>query len=697
MGLERLSSVFNNLEENRRDDTVSDNLFNHTFGSNYAHEDIIEITPIVNAQSPSPLMAIMGTEDTIVNGHSPDSIRVNYQGSLLQTNVDISTQMKKYDLTSEVNLQNRNSVEIRSNRVNVSDITGKQLGDGNFTLESIYDPTHGGNYSERRPTYEGEAGGLLSDLLLHTAGKDIGSTTHLNIRSTKGYGGRFGNFSKVNEPYIVKPIGAVGRNEKASGYDRDFIPYNAAKDDASRLVNYYLSPDGLAFIAKENITNIAVGDGLTLGEPFRSIMLPPLPVPMTGLLNFYQQRAQENFPQIGGFDAFKKSIPTFVNSRSNLSNRKPGRKNYSDMVNTLTPVTLKLQGDIPKEFIHQQKNPLEKLLGVYDGIDFRFEKDQDKRAMSSEESTGLQKGSAAGKWTGKTIGNMFLGTVDFVGKALHGAKELAVKTTIDALGPLVSVPHLKNPTQKFLDLNPAGSAGITIPGAGPDGSDLKIGGGMTRYDDVVSKADISKQPLEESTVGKPEAGDFYLRINDLRNGQFMYFRGYVTGITENVTPSWNPVTYIGRSEDVWTYSKAERDLSFNLRLAPQNLTEFTMMYKKINKLTSLAYPKYLPEAKGALRMQGPFTELYLAHIGSRTVGQFGYIKSLTYTVNEQGDWDVISNRARVIDVAISYQILGRRPPSYNTKFYTPATVAEIDQYEYPDAYLEDGNPGEMFA
>ena len=39
-------------------------------------------------------------------------------------------------------------------------------------------------------------------------------------------------------------------------------------------------------------------------------------------------------------------------------------------------------------------------------------------------------------------------------------------------------------------------------------------------------------------------------------------------------------------------------------------------------------------------MQPPFTEIYMAHIGSRTVGQFGYIKSLTYTVNEQGDWDV---------------------------------------------------------
>ena len=90
MGLERLSSVFNNLEENQRDDTVSDNLFNHTFGTNYAHEDIIEITPITNAQSPSPLMAIagIGSEgDTIVNGHSRGKIRVNYQGGLLQNNI----------------------------------------------------------------------------------------------------------------------------------------------------------------------------------------------------------------------------------------------------------------------------------------------------------------------------------------------------------------------------------------------------------------------------------------------------------------------------------------------------------------------------------------------------------------------------------------------------------------------------------
>ena len=49
-------------------------------------------------------------------------------------------------------------------------------------------------------------------------------------------------------------------------------------------------------------------------------------------------------------------------------------------------------------------------------------------------------------------------------------------------------------------------------------------------------------------------------------------------------------------------------------------------------------------------MQPPFTELYMAHIGSKAIGQFGYIKSLTYTVNDQGDWDTLTNLSRLIDV-----------------------------------------------
>jgi len=94
------------------------------------------------------------------------------------------------------------------------------------------------------------------------------------------------------------------------------------------------------------------------------------------------------------------------------------------------------------------------------------------------------------------------------------------------------------------------------------------------------------------------------------------------------------------------------------------------MYKKLEHLTSLAYPEYMDD-KGLTRMKPPFTELFMAHIGTRKKGQFGFIKSITYNVNEQGDWDSERMLPRLFDIAISYQILSKRPPSLRDdhKFY----------------------------
>ena len=108
------------------------------------------------------------------------------------------------------------------------------------------------------------------------------------------------------EPHIVHPIGFSSSNAKKRGYDRDGLPLRAAGEDVSRLLNYYLSADGIQFILKENVTNLAVGDGITLGEGVdRFLMLPPLPVPMISFLNVYQQRMQLNFPDLPAFQAVR--------------------------------------------------------------------------------------------------------------------------------------------------------------------------------------------------------------------------------------------------------------------------------------------------------------------------------------------------------------------------------------------------------
>ena len=251
MSLKNLENIFKNREtefpnwkhnisDNINDDSVSDNLFNHTFGTNYTHEDIIKIYSIGNEQSPSPLMAIAGigdTGDTIVSGHSRGKIRVNYQGGLLQNNIDIM-QNENYPYSELIMA------------IPKPDLTLKNLGNTKYKIDSLYDQTHGANTPEREPF--GEPGRLSSDLLLHTS-TGIGDTSNLNIRKNKGsYGGRGG------EPHIVHPIGFSSSNERKRGYDRDGIPLKAAGEDASRLLNYYLSADGIQFMSKENFTNVFI-------------------------------------------------------------------------------------------------------------------------------------------------------------------------------------------------------------------------------------------------------------------------------------------------------------------------------------------------------------------------------------------------------------------------------------------------------
>ena len=197
--------------------------------------------------------------------------------------------------------------------------------------------------------------------------------------------------------------------------------------------------------------------------------------------------------------------------------------------------------------------------------------------------------------------------------------------------------------------------------------DLSRGPGETNYLDFVSSQPVSKTEVDD-TIAPETKGDFYVKIKDLRDNKLLYFRGFVTGITENVSPSWSPTNYIGRSEPVYMYERAERDLSFNLRVYPANHLEFMVMYDKLEKLTSLAYPRYLGSNEST-RMQPPFTELYMAHIGTRKEGQFGFIKSISYTVPGEGDWDSRRTLPRLFDIAISYQILSKKPPSMNSNFY----------------------------
>lgn len=691
MGLERLQSVFNNINDNTQEledgypvESISNSLYDdfHSFGTQGNRTELIEINKISKRQSPSPLMAINGifaedgTQTPIdsINGHNFKEIRINDNAG---TNL-LKTVTGEYSGFGEV----------VSGIPNVSSIN---LGKGDFVFGSLF--AHNHSDSIDRPSNPGLPGSIQSDLQLYIEPKNKGN---LNIKSHSPNIGssRNGLFGFIKEPYITHNIpksgGAVGGIK--SGYNRNTIPWRAGLEDVTRLGAYYSSNKGLLSLAAENITNLAIGDGITLAEPFGALLLPAFPIPMTGFLNNYQQSKQGKFQGIEFGGKLKEvlkmeGIPGFGGG----SIRKPGVKQYSDLFNSVIsrPFVAALHGDTDPFLNTDFTNP----------IKFRF--NAEKKAARIDKIIAMKQGSViygrsgdmgAGGVRGNapltkkekaynlgaTAGNGIIGGVNrglsALNKVANAAKKAAnaalekAKEEVDKLANQgVALPE--NPTPRFLGL------GKSVE---------RLSGEFTKYEDVFSERGSTGLALED--FGAVDPGDFYVRISDERDlGQFLYFRGFVTGITENVTPTWNPTSYVGRSEDVWIYQKGERDVSFNLRVAPANSKELEAMYQKMQVLTSLAYPEYYPDSSG-VRMQPPFTTLYMAHIGSKAVGQFGYFKSITYTVNEQGDWDALSQKPRVFDIALSYQILHKQvPQSYPFTRYYDLKPDDVETQGLPGA------------
>ena len=610
MALERLQSVFNNIDQNdarSTDDIPSpsiDTIGDDHFYSSGFFDSINQILqpdgtyqpygtiPIGAAAENSPMsrkliLSEAEPSTTYYSGYENQfGVRIRdvqgvytaHQG--MNPNA-VERAITQFDDQADRLSEIQTNPQVRFTHINGANVgSDNVLGTGKYVLEEVYDPTHGNDYSNRNFFLRSNAG----------------SRENLDI---KGYGtiGRGGLGGLLKEPYIVHniPDSRGAAIAQGLGYNREGIPFRAAADDVLRVLNYTTSPKGLESLVKENVTNFQIGDGRlfidgkpVLDNPLRGTMAPPIPFPNTGFLNFLHGTVQGSSLIPGGGSA-----------------RKPFMIEYSHRRRYGFPY--KNLGDRPVG------------LGALDKI----------KLPIVEGKTGP-------------------------------AKKLA------QLSRAILKPLKEKGEEELLRV-------AELPKIDPPTPFMGLGGGKkyNPIDEFAKKAIVDKEE-EFEFEQEIKRGDFYVKIKDLRGGRLLYFRGFVTGINENITPSYSSTQYIGRSEDVYTYQKAERDLSFNLRVYPFDIREHRTILQKIEALTSLAYPSYLDgEGDGFSRMQAPFTELHMAHIGNRDKGQFGFIKSLTYTVPDGGDWDSESTTPKLFDIAISYQILHRRPPSLreNFKFY----------------------------
>lgn len=143
----------------------------------------------------------------------------------------------------------------------------------------------------------------------------------------------------------------------------------------------------------------------------------------------------------------------------------------------------------------------------------------------------------------------------------------------------------------------------------------------------------------------------------------VYFRPFITRLSENFAPEWNMDKYFGRVDPVATYGGTNRTIQLGFKLvcfAPEDLP---IIYQKLLWLQSMVYPQYSSD----VYFRGPVIRMRIGDVvnalgseGNR--GLPGVITNLDIEYSES-IWEVSKDMKmpRNIEVGLSFQALHETP------------------------------------
>ena len=148
------------------------------------------------------------------------------------------------------------------------------------------------------------------------------------------------------------------------------------------------------------------------------------------------------------------------------------------------------------------------------------------------------------------------------------------------------------------------------------------------------------------------------------------FRATLSGLTENLSPSWDSNRFVGNPFNFYTYNNIERKVNFSFKIYSLGETEHIAAWQRINFLTSLVYPQEI----GPVSITPPFIKFTL---GDMFKNKEAFIESLTYTIDDNTTWEVGLNGSSVrdfklptiINVDISLTLVETIGSTYKQRLY----------------------------
>ena len=172
--------------------------------------------------------------------------------------------------------------------------------------------------------------------------------------------------------------------------------------------------------------------------------------------------------------------------------------------------------------------------------------------------------------------------------------------------------------------------------------------------------EIQSQPI--GTVN--ETGDLVALIFRI-GSDALQFRGTISGLTENFSPTYSEIKYSGRAEPVYVYDAFKRDISFNFKVYPTSRSEMKPLWKKLERLSTYAMPDYLTNGFTAPG-DSSGRELNLT-IGKLYVKTPMILTTLGYTYSDDTPWDLDYGLPMGIDINVGCTVLGNALHEYKNE------------------------------
>lgn len=172
--------------------------------------------------------------------------------------------------------------------------------------------------------------------------------------------------------------------------------------------------------------------------------------------------------------------------------------------------------------------------------------------------------------------------------------------------------------------------------------EIRLGLSNNLKQGTIERSDIFQFSLERNPLDEPEIKElvqqdmipFYFNILSPDYQRVIFFRAYLDRLSDSFQGQWQGTRYLGRSEEMFTYTGFGRTVAFDFKVAAFRRDDLIPLYRKLNALAGTTAPSY---GIGGEFMRGTLTSLT---VGDYFKQQMGIVTGVDFSWEINYPWEI---------------------------------------------------------